>query len=831
MDPNSANSSRNESSQAANAPSQPRIPGPSNDRPKATLTNRELQILSLIAADLSNKEIAQRLHLGRRTVETHVDHVLRKLDVPTRSRAVSEALEAGLLASDLGVRSSNQENTPNNLPTLFTPLIGREQDLADVQKAMRDNRLVTLCGLGGVGKTRLALDLAANALPEFNDGVWFCDLTAISSPTLVPNVVARALSIAQSASRPLIETITRTLRRRHILLILDNCEHVLDASADAVDELLRQCPRANVLATSRQSLNIIGEVVYRIAPLEVPDKTTATDVHSASKYSSIRLFVSRGQAANSRFSLRSDNVGAVVDVCRQLDGIPLAIELAASRVKAASVHSLARTLSDHFQDLGAAPHVAVPRHKTLGALIDWSYGLLEDEERQLFRRAGVFAGGFGTDAAIAVCCSTGLEAERIPKILWAMVDKSLLLADVSGETERYRMLESTRAYALERLTEIGERDTTLLRHAEYFSGRATAADASWDFGSVAARIDGLDLELDNHRAALAWTLKDRRNAVIGAKIAAGLMYLWTEGLAREGQYWLELALSLVDEASHPALAASLWLARALLVKGPLKIDYGHRSASFYRVAGDVHGEIVALNAVAFGLLQSGRREEANDQIAAALSLARKFADKGALARCLQTSIALRVGRPSRALFKEALQTFRDLENEDGAGNLLLNFAEAEFADGKVDHAIDLVTEAINVAKRTKRGRFPMALVNLGAYLIASGELDRAYAVLKESLPFSRDREDSATVVATLQHLALIHARRQDTRKAALLLCYIDARFKELGMERQSTERWSYEGLLSSIRHDLSATEIERLGSVTAGWSEERAIDEALGSKN
>lgn len=410
----------------------------------SALTSREQEVLELLAFGLSNKEIAQRLLLSPRTVETHIDRILGKLNAPTRSRAVVEAGRTGLLRASIASGASSLEARPNNLPFQLTALVGREQDIVDVRELVLRNRLLTLSGSGGVGKTRLALRVGIDVVELNGDGVWFCDFSPIADPALVPSVVAKVLRLRDRADHSLAESILQGLKRKDLLLIFDNCEHVLDSAAELADEILHACPKVRILATSRQPLGIVGEAVHRLRSLAVPDAASGLTAHDAMEYGAVALFMDRAQAVDPLFALTNERVPIVATICRRLDGIPLAIELAAARVSSVSIEKLARSLDDRFSVLTAGSRTAWPRHKTLEALVDWSYDRLSEQEQQLFARLGVFAGGFSMDAVTAVCATNGLTDADVVSHIIALVEKSLLAVQTLRPQERYRLLETTR---------------------------------------------------------------------------------------------------------------------------------------------------------------------------------------------------------------------------------------------------------------------------------------------------------------------------------------------------------------------------------------------------
>lgn len=345
-----------------------------------------------------------------------------------------------------------------------------------------------------------------------------------------------------------------------------------------------------MLVTSRQALNISGEVVHRLPSLSFPAEGVRVTAASAQNYGAVMLFADRARAADTRFALTDDNVSTVGDICRRLDGIPLAIELAAVRVRVFSAANIAQQINDRFKKLTGGSRNALGRQKTLGAMIDWSYDLLDEREQTLFILLGVFDGGFGADAAVGVCVGSDLDELDISHMLGSLVEKSLVVAETSGDQERYRLLESTADYAMEKLLASGRHQAVVRHHTEYFHNQARAAAEQYGTGSALAWLAGVDLELDNYRASLDWALTNGNDVVVGGTMAAALIGLWTNaGLGAEGRYWIERALERVSETEHPRIAASLRLALSVLARGKRQRDEGERAKRLYESVGDGRG--------------------------------------------------------------------------------------------------------------------------------------------------------------------------------------------------------------------------------------------------
>ncbi len=409
------------------------------------------------------------------------------------------------------------ETWPNNLPAPLTSFVGRAQECAAVAELLASQRLVTLTGPGGTGKTRLALHVAADRLEQCSHGVWLVELAPLADPLLVPLAVASVLGLREEAGRPLLTVLTDYLRTRTLLLLLDNCEHLVDACAQLAETLLRSCPQLRILASSRESLGVAGEAPFRVPPLHTPDPRQLPELEAFAQYEAVRLFTERATSVLPSFRVTSGNMAALAQVCSRLDGIPLALELAAAHVNVLRVEQIAARLDDRFRLLTGASRSAVPRQQTLRALIDWSYDLLSALEQQVLRHLAVFAGGWTLEAAEAVCAGEGLEQERVLDVLSRLVDKSLVQAErVPGQEARYRMLETIRQYALERLAASGEADTIRRRHAEHYLAVAEMAEPHLHGGlhRHRARRMGLGRVLE-----CAWLL-ERRMALAGSGAGA-----------------------------------------------------------------------------------------------------------------------------------------------------------------------------------------------------------------------------------------------------------------------------------------------------------------------
>jgi predicted ATPase/class 3 adenylate cyclase len=481
---------------------------------------------------------------------------------------VRDALPAGVTVRDLGehrlsdlarperVFQLTAPGTPADFPPLGSSFVGRDQELVDVVARLENARLLTLTGVGGCGKTRLALEVGRQVLAGYDGGVWLVELGPLTDPALVAHRVGAVLGVRERPEVPIIRALATALGNRHLLVVLDNCEHLLDACAVLVQSLLSTCPRLQVLATSREPLSTGGEVVRRVPSLPVPDSSAAPAAVAANP--SVQLFVERATAVQSRFVLNERNTAAVVQICRRLDGIPLALELAAARSDVLTAERLAERLDKRFQLLTGGSRTALPRQQTLAATLEWSYDLLGKGERMLFERLSVFSGGWTLEAAEQVCPGPALNVDDVLDVLARLTRKSLLVSDEAIDgTERYRLSETVREYARQKLARRGVAEVARLRsqHAEFYTRLAEQLDP-WALADAplirsqgqvsAAQIARTAVENDNFRAALAWWLEAGR-ATDGLRLATARWEFWqSHGLYTEGRHWLAELLELAE---------------------------------------------------------------------------------------------------------------------------------------------------------------------------------------------------------------------------------------------------------------------------------------------
>ena len=601
--------------------------------------------------------------------------------------------------------------TPNNLPAPVNRLIGRAADVTAIGDRLAQDRLVTVTGAGGVGKTRVAVEVGSALLRAWRDGVWFVQLASIEDPALVTNAIAQGVGTPEGPDRPLRELLIEYLKDKRLLLLLDNCEHVVAETGALVSATLQHCAQVHVLATSRESLRVGGEWTYRLPALGLSPPDVSLSVLEAEAIPAIGLFVERARATDARFVLRAEDVAAVAEICRRLDGIPFAVELAAARVSVLGPRQLATRLTERFRLLRGGDRDAMPHQQTMRACIDWSYDMLADAERTLFARMAIFPAGCTLDAAEIVCAGDAVDRDDILDLLSSLVNKSLAFADLSFENPRYRLLESTREYALEKLADRGEDQTIARRHAEWVTSFVAHARESGVALPVHRLLADVLPETDSIRGALGWALGPGNDVPLAASLAAKASTVWLEGgLQAEGRHWLETMLARIDDQTQPEVAASAWLTLSGLYYAQRLVDAAQRAIGLFERVGNAAGAAQGELQLAYGLWQIGDLVAAEAAVDRSLALHR---DAGLertwqYANAVNTkgSIVLNGERLEDAerLFEEALARSTAVGDEHGVARAQVNLAELKFALDRPEDALKLAQEAMSNFHRPERPR-------------------------------------------------------------------------------------------------------------------------------
>jgi predicted ATPase/DNA-binding SARP family transcriptional activator len=745
-----------------------------------------------------------------------VERLKRELDVGPmpETTAAYERIAAGAAPLPHRVEAA-VEALRTNLPAPRTALLGRTRVVAELRAALHETRLLTLVGTGGVGKTRLALELGAELLDAYADGVWLTDLAPLADGSQVAAAIGAALGLDERSGAVPLAGLVRLLKRKRLLLILDNCEHLATAVAHVVNAILGGCAQVRVLATARQPLALAGEREYRVPSLESD--------------AAVALFAARAQAVDPAFAPNDAERAAVAEICRRLDGIPLAIELAAARAKVLDVHTIAARLGERFRLLTGGD-ATLPRQRTMRALVDWSFDLLPQTERALFRRLAVFSGGWTLEAAERVCEGPPLEAAAILEALGALVDKSLVTVEPGYAGRRYRMLESIRAYALERLEESGERPALERLHARAlaaFGSRVYAAfetlpDASWY-----ALASG---ELDNVRAALDWSIVRGHDPALGARLASDYGTFWHVSVNRADRRWAQAAYERLDRAAHPQLATRLTFEIAThSLHDPEHASWIVAAARGYDDPGLVADALV-LDAEL--LTQSERFEAAEAALEEALRLYLPLGRRKSSVFALRAFGKLRSAQgrfeEARAFFERALEVGAALGATAVTATALLALAEIDFARGELGRALERARESQEAIRRWFGRNLDFANVtgNLAAYALAAGDVESARGHAREALAAALDLDYRHCLITQIEHVAVIAGLQGDLERAARLLGFTDAARRRRGLGRGPTERAGYERLNAALAAHFGAEELARRMGEGAIVGEARAVAEA-----
>jgi predicted ATPase/class 3 adenylate cyclase/DNA-binding XRE family transcriptional regulator len=671
---------------------------------------------------------------------------------------------------------------PHNLPTQLSSFIGREPELAEVAQLLSTTRLVTLTGSGGCGKTRLALQVGADILERFENGVWLVELAPLADPGLVPQAVASTLGVRDEPGRPLLTTLANHLREKHLLLVLDNCEHLIGACAQLADALLRACPQLTMLATSREVLGIAGEWAVRVPSLGLPEDGQPQSFTLVAASEAVRLLVERATAVQPNFALTEQNAAAVVQVCRRLDGIPLALELASARVRVLTIEQVAQRLDDCFRLLTGGSRTALPRQQTLHALIDWSHGLLAEPERVLLRRLAVFIGGWTLEAAEAVCSDNELERDQVLDLLTRLVDQSLVLVDGQEQNHgpaRYRFLETVRQYASEKLLEAAEEQTVRDRHLAWFL--ALAEEAFAQLGTMQQYAWGLQLEADydNLQAALAWSRAHASETEESElRLAGAMLGLWIfVGHLSAGRAALEKALERGNSTAHTKARALALSAAGTLAAMQMDLavagDPLREGVAIYQELGEQRELAHALDALAMVTARQGDDEAARSLQAKSIALFRETGQPWGLATSLFLSgdTALEHGEyaSAREQLEESLALLRKLGDQWMGTSPLNSLGRLACVEGDYATARTLVTEGLAMRREVgDRWAIAISLNSLGEVARCEGDFPRAKPLFEEALALNRDLGEHAGIAWSLLNLAHVTLETGDVRQATAL---------------------------------------------------------------
>jgi predicted ATPase/DNA-binding CsgD family transcriptional regulator len=722
----------------------------------------------------------------------------------------------------------------DNLPIALSTFVGREREVAELKRLVEDTRLLTLTGPGGSGKTRLAMAVAVEVVGRFEDGAWWVELAPLSDPELVPQAIATALDVEEAPERALNEAIVEDLKSREVLLILDNCEHLMDACAALADALLRTCPGLKILATSREALNIGGEREWIVPPLSLPDPGWGADIKKLGHYEAARLFLERAKGAVPSFELTVENAPAVARLCRRLDGIPLAIELAAARTKVLSAEQILGRLEDSLKLLTGTDRTAPERQRTLRGTLDWSYDLLGEQERKLFGRLSVFAGGWTLEAAEFVGSGEDIEGEEILDLLSGLVDKSMVVAEVGiADAPRYRLLEPVRQYGLERLEESEGADRARRRHAEFYLALTEETEPELKGPRQVELLDRLEEDHDNLRAAIRWALEQGGAEMALRLTASAAHFRYPRGYLTEGRRQLEAALA---GASGPPAAR----AKALTEVGWFALeqsDYDQAQSSLeeslqmYRELDDKYGVAHALECLSVAKWRLGDYGRAAQLQEESLALYRELGHEWGIAASLNNLgvVAQEQGDYERAaaLHLESLALSRLLGDSLEIGWGLRSLAQVYLRQGQFERSATLLEESQSILRELgTKLTLAQTLRTLGETVLRQGDGTRAAAVYGEGLALAAEAGSKTEVAGCLEGLAEVALTHGRSARAARLWGAADALREAIGAHPSPSDRSNpgYGSALAaaSSRPDGAAWE--------TGWSEGRQMtqEEAIG---
>ncbi|MBV8489997.1 MAG: diguanylate cyclase [Candidatus Eremiobacteraeota bacterium] len=720
----------------------------------------------------------------------------------------------------------------SNLPVALTPLIGRQREISELCGLLERHRLVSIVGTGGTGKTRVAVAAATQVRGRFSDGAWFVDLSPITDPLLIASTVAAAFSAEVSIDESAADALAVILESKDALIVVDNCEHLIAEVANLSVALLRHCPKLSILATSREALSIPGESAYRLPLLAMPPADEMPDASSALEYDAIALFVERASEVKRDFSLDGDNVALVVEICRAVDGIALAIELAASRVGTIGLAQVAKHLRE-FRLLTGGDRTALPRQRTMHSMIGWSYDLLDERERILFSRLSIFAGSFTFDAVTEVCAGGSIGGEEVFDLLSGLIRKSLVVED-TGYESRYRLLDTVRTFARERLMDAGEAASMARWHADYFESLARQADSEFRRTPSRVWIEALAPDVDNFRAALDWSLDQRGDVVLGAALAAATINFFNDFMPSEATRWMRKALELLPRGAAPRVEARLCFGLATssrnLPAAALRAA-GERAIEISREINDRKGLAEALRGTAqiVGWYFREDRDVADRLALESIEIARGLDDPIQLALSLRTrglTIDISDFAAKRAVLKESFALIRVHGNDRQIGSMLTWLSDLEFSAGDWQAAREYGREAVRFAENSGSNELlATTSYNLATYEIALGNIDSARRIALQAVRVARKTRHYEALTFTIQVFAVMAAELGDDERSARLLGWCDSRCGVLHPQRQAdqSEEILYRRLCETLRERLGEEAFARARNAGANLNEEEAV--------
>ena len=758
--------------------------------------------------------------------------LLEKLAIPEVERLQWTLFARGLSGLPTRTDASFADNPLTNLPVFLTTFIGREKEQAEIIELISKYRLVTLTGSGGVGKTRLAVKVGEQLLADYGNGVWLAELASLNNPELLPQTVAGLFGLAAQSNIPSTVMLVNFLRTKTPLVVLDNCEHLLNSCALLADSLLKNCPKLKIIATSREALGIMGEVTYRVPSLQLMDSQQALE--KIREYESIRLFEERSQLVQPDFKLTLENVASVAQICNRLDGIPLAIELAAGRVNIFLPEQIAIQLNECFRILTGGSRTALPRQQTIRASMDWSWNLLTDSERFLLQRLSVFAGGWTPDAAELVCNGDGMETNQVSEVMIQLAEKSLVIVNQgSGNARRYYLLETIRQYAHEKLIETSAHENIRIQHLRYFLALSEQAGPALKGPAQMEWLARLLVERDNIRSALEWASETNVEAGLALPSNLGVRF-WESFDLQEGVHWLTEVLHKPGSQAYPgARAKALYLQGFILVRLQ-QLDQARSAAEecleLYRACQDQRGEIDGLLVLSYTIFISGNLMQSIEHAQQALALAqslgdtwreamllfhlsrydpdltrafpyseqaislfRQLKDWSSLAFCLDRAgeIVLLQGHIQLAekYIMESLSLSRQLNFKASSMDGLTIYGQIAFSRGDFEQARASMQESIAISQEIgNRNNYLWSRARLGYIIFHQGDMSEARAIFSETAQDFKNDHIEIGVVYTLEGLASLSVLAGNPDKATRLIGWADTTRKKIGDVRPPIEQ-------------------------------------------
>ena len=763
--------------------------------------------------------------------------LLQKLGIPESERSQWIAFARGL--SGFPLSSAASSNKPiTNFPIPLTTFIGRQREQEEVNQLISKNRLVTLTGTGGVGKTRLAIQVVADVRSQFPDGVWFLDLAPLINPILVPNTLATVIGLRESAELSFKDLLINYFHARSALVVFDNCEHLIESCAQLVYSLLSGCEHLSILATSREALRVAGEIPYHVPSLAIPRLDAESAMETLRNIESVQLFAERATAASPSFLISPHNVFTVAEICRYLDGIPLAIELAAARANVLTVEQILMRLNERFNLLTGGFRSAFPRHQTLQAAIEWSYNLLSEKERTVFRRLAVFSGGWTLEAAEVICIGNGIESVEVLDVLSGLVNKSLVVVEMVQGHSRYRRLQMIREYALAMMKKSDEMSIICFRHLNFFAEMVFEAERNLKGPEEAFWYERFDSELDNMRTALTW-FEQLEYIEIRLRFAAGLWRYWkNRGKSSEGRSYIQHIMRGVPPGPSRQTAA---YARALTAAGALayyQADFSYseqsreEALSIYRILEDKVGVGDCLIGLGNVAISQGHYEKARAFYEEVLGIRQELGDKWGIARLLGNLGLLAYFEmnydEAHSLHMESLTLFRELRGDAGIAYELTNLGHVARHQGKLSIALAFYEESVSISK-TLKDEWGLAYGILGMADVAfeQGDFSKAILYYKDCLTIFQKEVDYIGLAEAMESVAALLLMKNKPDFAARIYGNVEALRKRIHSPLPLSHQLAYQKYLSLLKQQLKSSKLEVTWAEGSTMISEEAVALAL----